>query len=153
MTDPAVNEGIRDLAGRYADAVTRWDTDAIAGCFADDATWTAGPLVGEGRSDVVRVMSGVRARYDWLVHLLHSVLVVESDGREVVSRAYASELARRGGRPTLFVNQYDDRCTETANGWVFLSRDLTVLYAGPPDLSAAPSDPVTRTGGELSGSR
>src|SRR5687768_690036 len=107
----SAQEGIRDLAGRYTDALNRWDLDAMGSCFTEDGVWdVVGMMKGEGRADVIRVLSEARSQFDWVFQLLQSVIILEHAPGRARARVYASEWSHVKGRPTLFYGLYNDDC-------------------------------------------
>lgn len=129
------SEGIRDVGAAYGDAVTCWDPDLLAGCFAEDAVWEAPGVRAEGRDSIVETIGAIRGRFDRIIHLVHSVAVLSDDSTGAEARTYATELMTRRGTPGTFVNLYHDRCVLDGDRWLFAHRRLDVLYQGPPDLS------------------
>lgn len=82
-------------------------------------------------------IASIRDRFDRIVHLVHSVTVVDESATDASARTYATELTSRKGKPEVLVNLYHDRCVLADGRWLIAHRRLDVLYHGPPDLSGS----------------
>jgi ketosteroid isomerase-like protein len=127
---------IRELTGRFSDAVSRRDSAGMSALFEPDGSWVV-PGIGEtvGRSAVATMLDRLLAQFPFLVQLAHGGQV-EVTGDTARARWQLSELARDGEDKTwLFVGVYQDRLIRTADGWFFRRRQFDFLYRGRPDLS------------------
>ena len=129
-------EPVCRLVGRYCDAVTRFDVEAFAATWDEDAVWIvpgADPL--EGRAAIVAQYRDVRALYALCVQELLSSVVDPSGW----ARWYVRELQwrERDGEVvgSQLIGAYDDRVTGPAESPRFASRRFTMLHRGPVDLS------------------
>jgi hypothetical protein len=125
--------GVTNLVGRYCDAVARFDIEAFASLWAEDAIWyIAGGDDRHGRDAIVDLFRSARAPFELcLQETLSSVL--DPAG---TARWYVRELQwRSDGRQLQLLGVYDDTLTGPSDAPLFASRRFSVLYRGPTDLS------------------
>ncbi len=139
-------ELISDLVHRYSDAVVHQDQGRWASCWAEDARWELGPgrrLVG--RRAIVKHWQESIDRIEVVVQLVGNGRASVS-GRRGEGRWYITEhLRRHTGEVGLLLAYYDDTYVQVEGRWLFASRQLTPIYHGPPDLSAAFRLPASRS--------
>jgi hypothetical protein len=144
--------GVRQLAGRYCDAVVRFDPDLYGSLWTADAVWetTRGDIVG--REDILATYTKMRARYALcLQHLLSGVV---EDGRpedgdppgalRATWHIHETERTLDGEGIELY-GTYRDVCVPGPDGWQFARRRFDALYRGPlalPGKVFAPAPPV-----------
>jgi len=132
--DDAVAEelALRDLVHRYADAVSRRDSVAVAECFAADGVWSVGGY-GEprGRDEIVAFLDGLLGSWDVIVHALLSgrVHLDPTDRRRATGRWYISEFGRRtDGTEVFFAGVYHDVYGRDGDGWRFRHRRYDSMF-------------------------
>ena len=130
---------VTNLVGRYCDAVARFDLDAFASIWAEDAIWyIAGGDDRHGRKSIVEFFREARAPFELCIQETLSS-VIDPAGS---ARWYVRELQwRKDGRTKLLLGVYDDTYTGPVNAPLFASRRFSVLYRGPADLSGKLYDP------------
>jgi hypothetical protein len=130
------------LVGRYCDAVARFDVEAFASIWAEDAIWyIAGGEDRHGREAIVELFREARTPFELCIQETLSS-VIEPGGR---ARWYVRELQwRQDGRTSQLIGTYDDTLSGPANDPVFSSRRFSVLYRGPCDLSGRLYAPTSR---------
>ncbi|MBW2498060.1 MAG: nuclear transport factor 2 family protein [Deltaproteobacteria bacterium] len=124
---------VTNLVGRYCDAVARFDIEAFAALWAEDAIWyIAGGDDRHGRDAIVDLFRAARAPFELCIQETLSS-VVDPAGH---ARWYVRELQwRKDGRRVQLLGVYDDTLTGPSDAPLFASRRFSVLYRGPTDLS------------------
>lgn len=131
--DPVAEElAIRDLVHRYADAVSRQDSAAVAECFAPDGVWSVGGY-GEprGHAEIAAFLDGLLDSWDVIVHALLSgrVHLDPTDHDRATGRWYISEFGRRGdGTEVFFAGVYHDEYVRTGGLWHFGRRRYDSMF-------------------------
>jgi len=145
---------IRDLIGRYVDAIHRRDREAWAGTWAEDARWVLpdvtdpdSELVMDGRATIVAGWVAAMQGYPFVAHMLHSGHIEWTtddqppgqtpkgrwpNGRWPEGRWYVSEVVEdQDGARHHFFGVYNDRYVKSAGQWLFAERVFSLLYMGP----------------------
>ncbi|HEV8298813.1 MAG TPA: nuclear transport factor 2 family protein [Acidimicrobiales bacterium] len=133
-----VDLGVRNLTGRYCDAVARFDVDAFAACWSSEATWTAGDLLPiQGRDAIVRVFTKLRAPFHYCIQeLLSGVVTPTGEGSDAIAQWQVRELQwREDGTVGCVIGTYADRIVMEDAAWCFADRHFTLVYRGPVDLT------------------
>jgi hypothetical protein len=128
---------IRDLVGRYSDAVSRADAVDWAATWATDARWEVGTRTVVGRDDIVQLWQQFLPAYEAIVQLpVQGTVRVGPDG--VRGRWLVLEILRRTGatKDNLQVACYLDRYVQEQERWVFAERRLSAHYKGELDAGA-----------------
>lgn len=126
---------IRQLHGRYIDAVWRKDCDALGDCFAEDAEWRVGGKVLRGRGVIKDFMRGVFPQFRQILMTFRTPILEAADGT-ASARTYVSENSVfADGRPFGPIGIYFERFVNEGDRWRFKWRLFQTNYAGPPDLS------------------
>lgn len=130
--------GIRQLHGRYVDAVWRQDGAAFADCFTEDAEWLIAGLHARGRAQAVENFGrlvGPAARVLMLLGM--PTLDIAADGRSATGRINVTEiLKRRDGEGARTLGVYYDSYAAGADGrWRFARRQWQRFYYGAADFS------------------
>lgn len=129
---------IAALVHRYADAVVRRDPDQWSSTWAADATWELGRgRRVEGRDAILALwnsaMDGFRAVVQ---NVVNGDVDLDEAGGTGSGRWYIIEHWHRADDSRgILLAHYDDRYVRVDGAWLFTSRELTVHYGGPPDLS------------------
>lgn len=138
---------IADLVHRYADAVVHRDPEQWISCWADDARWVLGAgREVSGRDDILDLWTRAMAGFESVSQHVHNGTArAAGDGAE--GRWYIAEHFRRApdqdgvGQVGILLAYYDDTYVQRDGQWHFASRELVPQYQGPPDLSAAFTNP------------
>ena len=145
--DPVTEElALRDLVHRYADAVSRQDSAAVAECFAVDGAWSVGDH-GEprGRAEITAFLDGLLGSWDTIVHALLSgrVHLDPTDHDRATGRWYISEFGRRtDGTEVFFAGVYHDEYVCVGGLWRFARRRYDSMFRRiGVDLSTSPFPP------------
>lgn len=131
--DPVADElALRDLVNRYADAVSRRDSEAVAECFVTDGVWTVGGY-GEprGRAEIVAFLDGLLGSWDVIVHALLSgrIHLDPTDPERATGRWYIMEFGRRrDGTEVQFAGVYHDTYEREGGLWRFRSRRYDSMF-------------------------
>ena len=136
MTDFAATEAaIRQLHARYIDAIWRKDAAALGQCFTHDAEWhlAAGPR--QGRSDIVRFISGSFARFRRILMTFGTPILQVAD-KVASGRTYVSEDGVfADGTPYRLIGIYFERFADEGDCWRFTWRQFQSYYSGRADYS------------------
>lgn len=126
---------VRQLMGRYADAVWRQDSEAFGQCWCEDAVWKISGREAHGRDEIVALFQASIAPSE-RVMLWSGIPVIELRGDEAIGRVQVTELIkRREGQPFRTLGLYYDHFREEAGQWRFARRHFNLYYFGPPDVS------------------
>lgn len=128
--------GIRELQGRYADAVWRKDFRAFEDCFTATAEWRIVGHVLRGPAECARMLDKFTGNYDRIRMVLQAPLV-EASGDTATARTDVIEhnMLKAGGR-LMVMGTYYDRLTRQNDGrWRFSWHFYQLYYLGPPDMS------------------
>jgi ketosteroid isomerase-like protein len=140
MTDPTIEKliaesGVRDLQGRYVDAVWRKDFDAFADCFTGDAEWRIAGQVFRGPAECAGVLRSFIDQYDRVRMVLQPPLVELSPGGAVARTHVIEHNFLRAGGQHLALGVYHDRVLQQGARWRFAWHYYQLYYFGPPDMS------------------
>lgn len=130
---------IRDLLDRYGDAVTRRDWDAVAECYAEDATFHEKPPVEvrmEGRQEIVRRTSEMLAKTKCMIMMMHSC-VIERKGDKVYARTLLHEFGRTldDSADIVLYGLYSDEVVKQDGRWRFQHRVFEPIHTHlPPNM-------------------
>ena len=138
MIDFVVAEhGIRQLHGRFMDAVWRQDAESFAGCFARDGVWKIAGMRMAGRDEIAGACGTLLGRCE-RIQLVTLPAFIEPGEGGAIGRLHIIEFAKlRDGSSAMTIGIYHDRYVEEEGAWRFASRHWSFQYRGPPDLSAA----------------
>jgi len=124
---------IRELAVRFADAITRGDFTDMPQLWMPDGVWRIMPPgdahVEGGGEHIAEVLTERSAAWQFFVQIVHHGLV-RLDGDRAHARWYLTETARPAGGGDDYFNHglYVDELVRTADGWRFSSRAYHYLY-------------------------
>ena len=128
---------IRNLLGRYADAVCRRDPDDWIATWAPDCMWDlGGGRVTYGHEDTLGLWHESIAKYEWVAQLPSSGTIDGVDSAAGGARGdwYILELNRTvDGAGVLHLGHYADTYAKTAEGWRFQTRRFHLVYRGAMD--------------------
>lgn len=129
--------GIRQLYGRYADAVWRQDSQAFGACFTDNAVWKIAGRRAEGRAEIVALFEASLAANE-RVMFWSGILGIELCAGGATGRAQVTELIKRkDGQGLRTLGMYYERFAAQDGVWRFAWHHFDLLYYGAPDLSDA----------------
>lgn len=148
LRDPVAEElALRNLVARYADAVTRMDSNAVADLFTADGEWiVSGHGEPRGHDEIVAFLDGLLANWDGIVHaLLSGVIHLDPASHDRASgRWYISEFGRlQGGDEVFFAGVYHDTYVKDDGIWRFARREYHSLFrraGGTVATSPFPTD-------------
>lgn len=129
IMDPVEELAVRDLVGRYADAVNLGDADAWGSTWAEKGEWHIMGRDIAGRDAVVDFWRSAMAGFESVIQLVAQGRV-QSEGDGAVGRWTIWEIGRRAGEGTLTVGCYEDRYLKEAEEWRFAARRFTATYRG-----------------------
>jgi ketosteroid isomerase-like protein len=131
--DPVAEEfALRDLVARYADAVTRQDTRAVAELFTADGEWiVTGHGEPRGHDEIAAFLDGLLGNWNGIVHALLSgrVHLDPADPDRATGRWYISEFGEvSGGDEVFFAGVYHDVYVRDEGLWRFARRQYNSLF-------------------------
>jgi hypothetical protein len=130
---------IADLVHRYADAVVHRDEQQWAATWAADAVWELGKgRRVEGRDAIVELWNSAMGGFAAVVqNVVNGTYELDDAGDAGAGRWHIIEHWQRADDSRgILLAHYDDAYVRRDDRWCFASRELTVHYGGPPDLSA-----------------
>jgi SnoaL-like domain len=131
------DSGIRQLHGRFTDAVWRKDAGAFADCFTGDGEWKIASLHIRGSVEIGSTFAKLMGVCD-RVQLILGMPILEVGQGTATGRIQITELAKMtDGSSAMTMGVYYDRYIEEAGCWRFQWRHFGLHYRGPTDLSAA----------------
>lgn len=131
---------IRQLQGRYSDAVWRLDYDAFGDCFAENCEWRIDGVVLRGRSEIVEHNRKVFSNsFERLFITLRTPVLEVGTGTDLGTawgRTYFSAQNKmRDGTGFTPIGVYFERFVAEADRWRISWRLFQTLYSGPADLT------------------
>jgi ketosteroid isomerase-like protein len=128
---------LRNLMGRYADAVNRVDADAWIGTWAEDAIWNLLGNPVSGRDNILALWKQMMSSFEFALMLPGSCLF-EIDGNTATGHWYLHEYTRDPeGNASTILSRYVDTYVKQDGQWFYQSRDYGFIYNGPADLSGS----------------
>ncbi len=132
-------DAIEDLVHRYADAVVHRDADQWSSTWATDAVWELGKgRRVEGREAILGLWNDAMDGFKAVVqNVVNGTVDLDTSAGTGTGRWYIIEHWKRVDDSVgILLAYYDDAYTRVDDRWQFASRELSVQYGGPPDLSA-----------------
>ena len=133
-----IDADVRNLVGRYCDAVLRADADVFSSCWAEDARWLIpGDGAIEGREAIVAVFERIRPTYRQCLQEVLNGTISHIGGDDATAAWQIRERQWRGdGTVTELVGVYHDTMSRGSDGSLrFTIRDFELVYSGPIDGS------------------
>jgi uncharacterized protein (TIGR02246 family) len=129
--------GIRQLHGRFMDAVWRQDTASFADCFAESGEWKIAGMHMRGRDEIADTCPKLLGRCE-RIQLITQPAVLELHETGAIGRVHMIEFAKMlDGSSAMTYGVYHDRYVEEDGLWRYAWRHWAFKYRGPADLSAA----------------
>jgi uncharacterized protein (TIGR02246 family) len=126
---------IRQLYGRYSEALWRKDSDAFGECFAAEAVWKIAGLTISGRAQVRNLFERYMAQA-YKVMMFTGIPILDVGGGTATGRVQITEYSRLpDGRAIRTLGIYYDRYVEEAGRWRFSWHHFDLCYYGPGDFS------------------
>lgn len=128
LHDPAVVEAIRDVQTSYAFHLDRFDVDAFASIWTEDATYDCTqvgmPLIN-GREAIAGFVAQFQSQVSSVVHYItNSRITTIDDDRAEGSCYYYSVLRGADGNRVEMFGRYDDVYRRTLGDWKIHERRL-----------------------------
>lgn len=129
---------IADLVHKYADAVVHRNPEQWASTWADDAVWELGKgRRVEGREAILGLWNSAMDGFKAVVqNVANGSATTDEEAGTGSGRWYVMEnWCRADDSRGMLLAYYDDTYVKVDGEWLFASRELTIQYGGPPDLS------------------
>jgi ketosteroid isomerase-like protein len=125
---------LRNLMGRYVDAVHRNDVDAWAATWDEDGTWNLMGTDVTGKAAIVALWQQMMAGFEFAL-MLPSSGAFTIDGDTASGHWYLQEFTRdQEGNSSSIVSRYVDTYCKRNGQWLYQSRHYGFLYYGAADL-------------------
>lgn len=126
---------LRNLMGRYADAVNRYDADAWIATWAEDGVWNLLGNPVHGRDNILALWQQMMASFEFAL-MLPSSCLFDVKGDTASGHWYLHEYTRDlQGTATTVLSRYLDTYIKQGGRWLFKSRQYNFIYNGPADMS------------------
>jgi len=132
-----VTEQLRRLNLAYAHYADTGQPEKLASLFTTDGVWESSFGRAEGRKQIEVMFAGTPDRLESCCHIAGDVLVTAYDRTEATSISYFTSSIRSKGAQSVQLDfgYYDDRHSETPEGWRIASRVVRRLSGAViPDL-------------------
>lgn len=138
------HNALRDLMARYVDGANRRDARLWQSTWAEDARWSLMGMEVRGRDAILAMWKQALQAFEFAL-LLPSSGAFDVDGDHAEGHWYLQELTRtHDGTGTCMISRYQDHYRRIDGNWLYQSREYTVIYSGPPDLSGQFNPPLPR---------
>jgi hypothetical protein len=131
-------DAIEDLVHQYADAVVHRNAEQWSSTWATDAVWELGKgRRVEGREAILGLWNSAMDGFKAVVqNVVNGTVTIDDTAGTGAGRWYIMEHWHRANDERgILLAHYDDTYTRIDGSWMFASRELTIQYGGPPDLS------------------
>jgi hypothetical protein len=127
---------IRELAERYAVAVTIRDWEALGACFHPDSRWRVMPWGHEftGREGIVEGVKKTGGSFDLLVNMIHGVVIDDLTADRARTTVILNEAGKRGEAGIFGFGVYRDIVAKIDGHWRFVERDYQGYYSDSAPL-------------------
>ena len=126
---------LRNLMGRYADAVNRHDADAWIATWAEDGVWNLLGNPVNGRANILALWQQMMGSFEFALMLPSSCLFEIADDT-ASGHWYLHEYTRDlEGNASTVISRYVDTYVRQNGEWLYQSRDYGFIYNGAADLS------------------
>jgi len=126
---------LRNLMGRYADAVNRRDADAWIATWAADGVWNLLGNPVSGRDNILALWQQMMGSFEFAL-MLPSSCLFNVEGDTASGHWYLHEYTRDlQGNASAVLSRYLDTYIRQGGQWLFQSRQYSFIYNGPADLS------------------
>ena len=135
--DAAAIVAISQLYPRYSDAVWRFDYDAFAELFVENAEWRISGRAYLGRAAIRNAIESILGPNFIRVRIVFGlpIVTVGGDGTACARMYMTEHCAWKSGERSISFGTYHDRFRLTSEGWKFAWRLFELDYRGSPDLT------------------
>lgn len=133
-----IDAEVRNLVGRYCDAVLRVDVVTFASTWTESARWLIpGEGIIEGRAAITSMFEKIRPTYRQCVQEILNGTVAHENGEAAGARWQIRERQwRDDGTVSELIGVYHDTMVRDPDGVLrFSERDFELIYSGPIDGS------------------
>jgi len=129
---------IRDLSAKYAMFLDDHDWDALARLWTEDAVWSIGDIVFDGRKAVMDFLRGCLTEDYFAKHLNgQSLIEVNEDGVTATGKTDVLWLAQNF--ETQVMARYVDTYVKAGGRWMFSRREEVGIDYRPGPVSSGPT--------------
>ena len=126
---------LRNLMATYVDAANRRDGELWKSTWAEDGLWRIMGMDVIGRDNIHSLWLQVLETFEFAL-LIPSSGQFSVDGDSAVGHWYLQEFTRNSeGESTLMVSRYQDSYRRDNGGWLYQSREYSLLCSGATNLS------------------
>jgi ketosteroid isomerase-like protein len=128
---------LRNLMGRYADAVNRVDAEVWIDTWAEDGIWNLLGNPVSGRDNILALWKQMMSSFEFAL-MLPSSCLFEVNGETASGHWYLHEYTRDPeGNASTVLSRYQDTYVKKDGQWLYQSRDYGFIYNGASDLSGS----------------
>jgi uncharacterized protein (TIGR02246 family) len=128
---------IRDLSARYAMSLDDHDWDALAQLWTEDAVWSIGDVIFDGRQAVMGFLRGCLTEDYFAKHINgQSLIEVNEDGITATGQTDVLWLAQNF--ETQVMARYVDSYVKVDGRWLFKHREEIGVAHRPGPVSSGP---------------
>jgi SnoaL-like protein len=128
---------IRDLSARYAMFLDDHDWDALARLWTEDAVWSIGDIIFDGRPAVMGFLRGCLTEDYFAKHINgQSLIEVNEDGISATGKTDVLWLAQNF--ETQVMARYVDSYVKVDGRWLFKHREEIAVAYRPGPVSSGP---------------
>lgn len=142
MTSPGeVDLAVRNLTGRYCQAVVHFDVELFASCWATDAEWVVPKVkTTTGRDAIVELYQSLRGGFRLCTQeLMSGVIEPVGEGSDRATAVWQVRELQWPADPeraaVCMIGTYTDTIVREDDRWCFARRQFDSLYRGPVDLT------------------
>lgn len=128
---------LKDLMARYVDAVNHYDADSWIATWAEDGVWTLMGMPVSGRDNILAFWHEMMKAFGAVIMLPNSG-TFEIDGDSATGHYYLHEYTQdKEGNGSVVLSRYQDSYCKRDGRWFYQTREHTMMYNGPTDLSGS----------------
>lgn len=133
---------LRNLMGKYTDAVNRYDPNTWISTWAEDSTWNLMGTPVEGKDSILGLWQQMMSGFEFAL-MLPSSCLFDVDGDSATGHWYLHEYTRdKEGNATTVLSRYLDSYVKIDGQWYFKTREYSFIYNGDANLSGTYTPPA-----------
>ena len=132
---------IRNLVARYADCITRNDSEGWSRTWAEEGEWEVLGKVSRNRSGVTEHLHKLLGGLEFVAQIASGGVVEWEDERATGRWTITEHGVFKGGKPFFTLGLYKDDYVHREGVWLFARRIFHGIYIGDPDFSGGLNPP------------